>query len=299
MVYCSPAIGSCLVVVFILVGLLASLFAIKHEQIYGIPTTIPCPTLEAEKFTAREDFVNWFNWNWRYFGGNNVGVSRYTAPSSFVIKQRCPSIEHNAELWIGGIFSGRTEAAHVSKTGNIRILDCHGELLFTYQAKSWGVRANNKLMEGIHGSYQLMNSSGSLAAYIEGDYLFHDDTRILGLNGGEVARIYNTEFEVIPEWKFEIKSPDHPAGSAVVLALIAGQQGFAKRKKLTCASGHECKDVCNGYWQGVSMFFLTVFGLLCFPVVWFSCRVCQYFLGGCHREKNPMLLLVHKDDHYI
>jgi hypothetical protein len=55
-------------------------------------------------------------------------------------------------------------------------------------------------------------------------------------------------------------------------------QGFYYRRVYGCDHGRkECKDICNGYWQGVSIMCFIVAGIIALPPLWFVCKVLQIY----------------------
>jgi hypothetical protein len=211
-----------------------SLPIIQNSLVYEIDSDTTCPTIGGtvecntengcSTFAAKEDWGNQFKWHWEYPGADT---------SDFVIRQRCPSMTHNAELWVGGVFAGRTKQAYWSSTNDIDIFDCHGSLLFTMKAKNWGQNVLNSLTKGFSGSKQLEDDKGEVVAYIEGSHFLRDDIRILDLDKELVAKIYrNKLFAFYPKCNSDLYFLIPPA------SLVLDLQGSLRSRSHTIQQVH-------------------------------------------------------------
>jgi hypothetical protein len=99
----TEAAGVCCCGLVVAIAFGVSLPAIHSQLEFGIAEDTVCPKIDGNTFAAKEDWGNSFKWHWNYPGADG---------GNFIIRQRCPSMTHNAELYVGGIFAGRTEAAY-------------------------------------------------------------------------------------------------------------------------------------------------------------------------------------------
>ena len=109
-------------------------------------------------------------WHWRYVGQDDIDGK---------FQQRCPSLTHDAELTLNGNVAGRTDGKIATVVSSTRVLDCHGDTVFTWDTGSVFQTVINSFRLSVR--YLIYDGvTGSVLAYVDGtQWISSDDISIL------------------------------------------------------------------------------------------------------------------------
>ena len=89
-----------------------------------------CPTFPKNITYAQANKIISSQWNWKYRHTNNG--------TTLTIEQKCPTMTHDANIYLDGILAARTEGEIISLTSKVQYQFCHGNLLYIFEASDFG-----------------------------------------------------------------------------------------------------------------------------------------------------------------
>ncbi len=181
------------------------------------------------EFTATKSLLS--QWNWKYEVNDFDGQ----------IKQRCPTTQHDVDVYINGYFAGRSDGKILSTVSEIDINDCHNSRLYTARTGDFfqTVINGNKIWV----SFELRDLDGNTIAYVDSKKFFTTNIDIKNTQGVVVANLYRG---INFPWKWDFNLYDQTAHGAnpIVLMILAGHSSFSDDDNST--------DICNSYFWGVT-----------------------------------------------
>lgn len=226
-----------------LVGFGSSVAAIHRQGTAYSSLSVECPTLPNVTTLSAERNFGWTDVVWhRTYGFQET---------SGVIRQMCPSMQHDVDLYLGDELVSRSDKKIISIVSLTHIRDCHGQTVFDMRTgNAWETVVNgNRIMV----TFLLTPpDSDQPLAYVEGTHFWSDTFTIQDSNGQPVAQVKRTLPDFL-SWTLTRYQPDHVGADWRVLSTLAGYQSFGSH------------DSCNGYFWVVGFLVLAsvVAALLC------------------------------------
>jgi hypothetical protein len=197
-------------------------------------------------------------WHWRYTSSDVDGV----------FEHRCPTWKHNTQLALNGASAGRTSVAVLSAVSATDVLDCHDDVVFTWDTGDMFTSIINSFK--VSAKYVIRSGSGDVIAYVSGDTFVVDDIDVRSvIDGSRVANMRRNRFALAPwSWDYTVFNASHPAASVLLMTMITGQLSFEGRYT----------DSCNNF-----------FAIIGFTVVAFaSFMLCVVLVSGYgYWKKKP------------
>lgn len=196
-----------------------------------------------QTYTAKKDIVNT---RWTY----DLNIPGFSGQ----IKQKCPTINHDADLYIDGKLVGRTDRKTLDFNQKNYILDGTGKVLFIVKTGDF----TETLLNGnkIIISLGLYDPSDKFIGYYSGqNFIIQNSVTIQDLHGNNVIRM---DREIDPVWKWTITLLNNttPFNDFRLGALLAGYVSFSDNSKST--------DICNNYFWITSW---TLVAVICVGII--------------------------------
>ncbi len=175
-----------------------------------------------------------------------------------VFEHRCPTWKHNTQLALNGASAGRTSVAVVSAVSATHVLDCHDDVVFTWDTGDMFTSIINSFK--VSAKYVIRSGTGDVVAFVSGDTFVSDDIDVRSAtDGSRVANMRRNRFSLAPlTWEYTVLNASHPAASVLLMTMITGQLSFDGRYT----------DSCNNFFAIIG-FCLTALAsfMLCVVVV--------------------------------
>ncbi|AYV78946.1 MAG: hypothetical protein Edafosvirus56_2 [Edafosvirus sp.] len=245
-----------IVIICVLTAMIVG-FGISDATIYGqsrdfTSTGDTCPSFPQNltSYTLKKQLLK--QWKWTY---NFQEFSGY-------VNQRCPSVLHDSDIYLGDSLISRSDQKVTSLVGRTYIYDCHGTIIYQVQAHDLFDAIINGLK--ITVSFQIMSADGSnTVGYVKGRYLIYDHIVIIDSYGNDIAHIDRDLLGLT--WTFAVSNTSSPVSDPRVLTKLAAYKSFSEGDNT---------DGCNNYFWGIAWFFLAI-GILLFlwlcRIVWYPC----------------------------
>jgi heme/copper-type cytochrome/quinol oxidase subunit 2 len=219
---------------------------------------IGIPEINANKIISNQ-------WHWTYQKSNTYNDTTF----KISIKQKCPTMTHDANVYLNDILIARTDGKVITLTSKVNINDCHGNTLFVFEASDFEQVIINQ--NKIFVNKQIKDTNKNILGYVKGKNFFvNNDISILDKNGNNVADISRNKLSFDWVWKFKIYDYNSPLSDMRLLASIAGKQAFGEDDNKT--------DICNDYfwnlaWTLIAIISCIIFGIL--YIIFIKCQKCM------------------------
>jgi len=223
------------IILLILLSFGISLVIINNNSKHSVPESEICPDIgkpyywEAKKQLFKQ-------WNWEY---KIQGIS-----SSGKIQHLCPTITHNAQLFINKTYAGHINNKLFTTVSKSEIVDCHGDITHIIRTGDLGDMLINH--NKIKVSLQVWDPSEEICYGAVDAVNFMDNTvTIIDVNsGGNIAKIYRDKLvDHAWIWEFTIYNSSNILSDPNMLMLLAGKISF----------DGDNTDICNQYFTSVSI----------------------------------------------
>lgn len=185
-------------------------------------------------------------WHWTY---------EIHDPVRGEISQRCPTQMHDLKIKIGDTYLGRTYGKRLTFIDEIKLLDCHNNLMYIMRAGDDFEALVNK--NKIRVSYEV-RKDGVAEYYVEKlAFSGVNDISVYNKYAEKVANIHRNKWEDVVTmkgytWDITIVNPGTNPIDPFILTSIASRHAFSEKNNKT--------DSCNDFFT--------------FSVMWVICVTC-------------------------
>ncbi len=214
-----------------------------------------------QTYTADIDVINT---RWTY----DLNVPGYSGK----IQQKCPTLNHDADLYINGHLIARTDRKTLSLNQMNYILDGMGSKLFQIKTGDFAetLLNGNKIVISL-GIYDI---AGKFIGYYSGqNFIIQNNVFIQDIYGNNVIKM-TRELDPLWKWTITLLNNTAPFNDFRLGALLAGYVSFSEDSKKT--------DLCNNYfwatsWTLVAIVSICVIGILYFVYNYIKSNGCDCF----------------------
>jgi hypothetical protein len=209
-----------------------------------------CPTFsKVDKFLAEKQVLS--QWHWRYKVRNSGIKSK--------AELYCPTIQKDSNIFMNGIFVGRSDGKILTTVSKTFIKDCHGKKKFIIRTGNTFETIVN--MNKIFVSFELKEYSSTqeneVIAYSEQFNFFTNDIKIKDKNNVDIARMYMNKYQFSAwTWEYSIYNQSHPATDPLVLMIISSKSSFSETAKDKEGNDEYVTDACNSYFWVLSLIYI-------------------------------------------
>ncbi len=205
-------------------------------------------------YTATVDVINT---QWTY----DLDVKGFSGK----IQQKCPTVNHDADLYINGKLVGRTDRKTLDINQLNYILDGTGNKL--YQVKTGNFAETLINGNKIFISMGIYDLNEKLIGYYSGqNFVFQNNIIIQDSNGNNVVKM-TRELDPVWKWTITLLNNTAPFNDFRLSALLAGYSSFSEDSKKT--------DLCNNYFWATSWTLVALVGCCLVALgyfIWNKCR---------------------------
>lgn len=240
-------IGLILGITILLLGFGISVVVIYTNGMKFESEQYPYPNFASiQTYAATKDVINT---RWTY----DLDVPGFSGK----IQQKCPTFNHDADLYINGKLVGRTDRKTLDLNQMNFILDGTGKTIFQVKTGDFA----ETLLNGnrIVISLGIYDSTGKFIGYYSGqNFIVQNSVTIKDLNGNDVIQM-TRQPDPVWKWTVTLLNNTAPFNDFRLGALLAGYVSFSASSK--------DNDICNNYFWYTSW---TLVAFLCVCVVGFG-----------------------------
>ena len=191
--------------IFILIGFSISELVIYKKSNKYLSSDTKCPIFPNNLTYWQADKIIEDQWNWKYSKNNIFDNNNY----KLTIQQVCPSVTHDADIYLNGIFISRSDGKIITLTSTTYIRDCHKNLIYIVKASDIAQMIINK--NKIFVNKQIEDNNGNIIGYFKGkDYFIDNEISIINKNGNQISTITRNKLSLTWSWKFNIYNNSSP-----------------------------------------------------------------------------------------
>jgi hypothetical protein len=238
---------TCLLIVFGIMSVFGfgiSVIVIYSNGMKFETTQYPYPDFSSiQTYTAKKEIINT---RWTY----NLDVPGFTGQ----IKQKCPTHNHDADLYINDKLVARTDRKTLDVNQLNYILDGTGKTIFQVKTGDFA----ETLLNGnrIIISLGIYDPNGKFIGYYSGqNFIIQNSITIKDINGNNVIQMDRTP-DPVWKWTVTLLNNTTPFNDFRLGALLAGYVSFS--------DGSKSNDICNNYFWITSW---VLVGMVCFGFV--------------------------------
>lgn len=222
---------------------------------------------------------------WYHIKNVLITIQSGTKTDSYEVRQRCPTVNHDAEFFVNGHLASKSDKKSFSLTSLTYIYDCHGDTIYIAEAANYNQGLIN--MNGIYVSLLVKDPDHNILGYVTSFKFYSESIQIIDYNTNLLAVQMDKNFFEIPwNWNIQINDMNSSVADLRLLSLLAGQLSFSPQ-----TGTNNTSDGCNYFFvvsSTITIVFVSIEGFIVLMVVWYyikeiiaCCMSCSGSIYDC------------------